>query len=336
MLQEMAAEERIRERAQKIGKAADRCARIVRTFLAMARQSAPKRAEIDLRTMIEAALEIAGYGLRGGDIKVTLDLAPDMPRVWGDADQLSQVMMNLIVNAQQALCDQPPPRLLTIRSGVSPSTGYVELQVEDNGPGIREDIRPRIFEPFFTTKEEGVGTGVGLAVCRGIVRAHDGTIDVDSTPGEGTRFTVTLPPCTEDSSSDVEPQEPGPTASKLRVLVVDDEPQLVQTLAEILGAEGHQVLTASSGRAAQRALRAHEIDLILCDIRMPDLDGPGFYRELQRSDPELAKRIVFITGDALSANVRQFLDETDLPYLEKPIMPADLRELVVQQFAEVS
>src|SRR6185436_17437144 len=165
-----------RDAASKIRAAAERCARIVRTFLAMARQQQPERVPVTVSEVMSAALDLTGYALKTSSVEVRLDLAADAPPVLADADQLHQVFMNLIVNAQQALQDQPPPRILSLISRFDPATNTVRIAVADNGPGIPEAVRKRIFEPYFTTKPLGSGTGVGLAVCLGIVEAHGGTL----------------------------------------------------------------------------------------------------------------------------------------------------------------
>ena len=173
-----------RDAAAKIRAAAERCARIVRTFLAMARQQQPKRVCTVIDDVVSAALDITGYALKTSGVEVTLDLAEQVPPVLADADQLHQVLMNLIINAQQALQDQPPPRKLKMSSRFDADANTVRIAVADNGPGIPEAVRSRIFEPYFTTKPLGAGTGVGLAVCLGIVEAHGGTLTVDSAARE--------------------------------------------------------------------------------------------------------------------------------------------------------
>ena len=179
--------------AQKIRTAAERCARIVRTFLAMARQQQPERGPVAVNDVVAAALDITGYAVRTSGIDVTLDLADDMPLILADADQLHQVLLNLIINAQQSLQDRPRPRRIRVTSRFDPRDDVVRLTVADNGPGIPPAVRARIFEPYFTTKPVGVGLGVGLAVSLGIVEAHGGTLTVECPESGGAVFTITLP-----------------------------------------------------------------------------------------------------------------------------------------------
>jgi PAS domain S-box-containing protein len=325
LLEDFAPDGAIRERALKIRTAADRCARIVRTFLAMARSKPRQRTAVQLNETIGEALEIVAYGLRTADVEVVRVLAPDLPPVWADGDQLHQVFANLFVNAQQALQSVPPPRRLTVTSGFDAASVWVE--VTDNGPGVPADLAHRIFEPFFTTKPQGIGTGVGLSVCHGIVAAHDGEIRLEARSQAGATFVVRLP------RTAVEVAEPPVVAPDRRlhpahILVVDDEPDVAQLLIDILERDGHRVDRANSGREALTRLRYGEVDLILCDLRMPDLDGPALYRELTAQRPELLSRIVFMTGDTLGGDMSGFLTDTGARVLEKPLDPAGVRAKV--------
>jgi PAS domain S-box-containing protein len=318
LLEDFATDTAIRERALKIRTAADRCARIVRTFLAMARSKPRQRTAVQLNDTINEALEIVAYGLRTADVEVVRALAPDLPAVAADGDQLHQVFANLFVNAQQALQSVLPPRRLTVRSGFDAETVWVE--VADNGPGVPADLAGRIFEPFFTTKPQGVGTGVGLSVCHGIMAAHGGEIRLEPQRQEGATFVVRLPQAPLEAAE--RPAEPpvrrrGPA----RILVVDDEPEVGQMLIDILERDGYRVDRAHSGREALNRLRTSKVDLILSDLRMPDLDGPALYRELAAQRPDLLSRIVFMTGDTLGGDMTGFLSETGVRLLEKPLDP---------------
>ena len=317
-----------RDAASKIRAAAERCARIVRTFLAMARQQQPERVPVTVSEVMSAALDLTGYALKTSSVEVRLDLAADAPPVLADADQLHQVFMNLIVNAQQALQDQPPPRILSLTSRFDPATNTVRIAVADNGPGIPEAVRKRIFEPYFTTKPLGSGTGVGLAVCLGIVEAHGGTLTVGSGDESGAVFTIVLPAGNQDEGS-LESDEPTPAMTgQSSALVVDDELEVRETLAEILMSAGHRVVTAASGREALERMGEERFDVILTDIRMPDLDGRALYREIERRWPERAARVVFVSGDTLTSTLRGFADESGRPVIEKPFLPSEVRRIV--------
>ena len=327
MMRDMAPDDATRQRAIKVQAAAERCARIVKTFLTMARRKPEAFAPVRVEQIIESALDVVGYGLRAADVTVDLDLAPDLPAVAGDGDQLTLVLMNLIVNAQHALQGQPQPRRLEILA--RRQDGAVQVEVADNGPGIPAEIAERIFDPFFTTKPQGIGTGIGLSVCQGIVAAHGGDIGVASRPDGGALFTITLPVTSLALKAAAAEAEPTPIAG--RVLVVEDEVEIAQMVSEVLNRDHHQVAVATSGRQALEHLARHPVDLILSDLRMPDLDGPGLHRALAASSPELARRMVFVTGDVLTPDTSTFLAETSLPVIEKPIDPYDLR-LKVQTY----
>jgi PAS domain S-box-containing protein len=322
-----------REAASKIRAAAERCARIVRTFLAMARQQQPERAPVVIREVVSAALDITGYALKTSGIEVALDLAEDVPPVLADADQLHQVFMNLIINAQQALQDQPRRRKLTLTSRFDPGANAIRIAVADNGPGIPEAVRHRIFEPYFTTKPLGAGTGVGLAVCLGIVEAHGGTLTVGGGEGLGTIFSIVLPAGSLDGESAEEGKPLNAKAGQRSALVVDDETGVRETLAEILRSSGHRVVMAASGREALERMGKERFDVILTDIRMPDLDGRALYREIERRWPERAARVVFVSGDTLTSTLRVFAEESGRPVIEKPFLPSEVRRIVGEAVA---
>ena len=315
-----------RQRAEKIHAAAERCARIVRTFLAMARKKQDIRGQVQISDVIDAALEIAGYGLRTADIDLDLQIAPHMPDLWGDGDQLTLVFMNLIVNAQHALQDREGDKRLKISTGWDEQTVWVEFA--DNGAGVDGTIVKRIFEPFFTTKPQGVGTGIGLSVCHSVVAAHEGEITVASTLEGGALFRVCLPrkdmtalaETTRSQTSTV-----AGTKKRGRILVVEDEPEIAEMVAEMLKQDGHDVIVALSGRAALARVKAIEPDLIVSDLRMPGLGGPDLHRLLLEHHPSIAKRMLFMTGDTLAFGLDDFFEKTGLPLLEKPLEPEALR-----------
>src|SRR5438132_9536548 len=182
LLRESAADARTSARAEKIKAAADRCVRIVRNFLALARQQASERGEVRLNQVVQEAVELLGYELRTDNVEVSLRLAEDLPVLWADGHQLHQVLVNIVANAHQAMRQSPARRKISITTRSEPASQRVHLEITDSGPGIPADIRAKIFEPFFTTKPLGQGTGLGLSLCRGIVAEHDGAITVESEP----------------------------------------------------------------------------------------------------------------------------------------------------------
>jgi CheY-like chemotaxis protein len=201
--------------------------------------------------------------------------------------------------------------------------------VADNGPGIPPEIQARIFEPFFTTKPPGLGTGLGLPLCQGIVESHGGSIDVTSAPGQGTTFRIELPVGTATAfPSPTSHDEPPAAVSGSAILLVDDEPGIAKALPRLLQRDGHTIDTAANGRLALAMLQERSYDLILCDLRMPELDGPGLYRALEQQQPQLCRRFLFLTGDTLSPEVQAFLAQSGVPRLTKPFNAAEVRRAI--------
>jgi PAS domain S-box-containing protein len=317
--------------AQRIHEAAERCGRIVRTFLNMARSRPANRSEVALNELATAAIDMLAYVLRSHGIAVTLDLLPGLPPVKADADQIGQIVLNLIVNAQQALGARDQGRRLVVSTGLAPMTDgdrrrvpRVWMRVRDNGPGIPAELRERVFEPFFTTKSEGVGTGLGLAVSRSIARDHGGELTIQD-DGSGACFCLQLPVSGEREAGETEPVPLAETDEvSARLLVVDDETEIAELIGEMLAGAGYEVMTAESGAVALAMLAEARFDAIVSDLHMPELDGAGLWREVKRLYPSLARRMLFVTGDTLSPTARQFLDEARCDRLNKPFSKAEL------------
>jgi CheY-like chemotaxis protein len=278
-----------------------------------------------------AALDLADYGLRTAGIAVEADLADDLPLLLADEDQLHQLLANLVVNAQQALLETTGPRRISLRTRRNALHG-VQLEITDTGPGIPPDVQRRIFEPFYTTKPQGVGTGLGLSFCLGVAEAHGGTLELLDGSAGGTTFRLTLPahagaPASRPSAIAETSLIPKGRAS---ALVIDDESDLTEALARFLTMEGYAVSTATSGTEAQALLAMRDFDLILSDLRMPDLDGPALHDWVQRERPHLAARMAFVTGDTLGAEAVRFLTRAARPFIEKPFTRASVKRLLTQ------
>ncbi len=316
-------------RAEKISAAAERCVRIVRNFLALARQRPAERTDVDLNQVIREALEMLAYELRTDNVDVTVDLADGLPILSGDAHQLHQVLVNLVANAHHAMRRQAGHRRITIATRLDGARRRVQLTVADTGPGIPAEIRAKVFEPFFTTKPAGEGTGLGLSLCQRIIEDHGGTIALDSEPARGTTFGIELPVLERTHAAAGVPlaESLSPVGPK-RILVIDDEPEIAEILTDLLSAAGHHVDVAGDGAAALEQVARHPYDLVLSDTKMPNLDGVGFYWELERRFPALCRRLVFLTGDVLDRDKREFLESIPVPSLTKPFDVADVRRLV--------
>ncbi len=327
--------------ARKIYQEADRASRIVKNLLLFTRDTKPERRAVSLNEIVERTVALRSYELKVENIAVELVLDPNLPPTLADASQMQQVLLNLLVNAEQALQQSRGRGRICIRTQRA-GTDRLALEVSDDGPGIPAETASRIFDPFFTTKPIGVGTGLGLSIVYGIVREHGGEITVESKPGEGATFQVELPilalPVAE-GSEEVAPALPAPSEvspggtpshGPQRVLVVEDEPTVAQLIADVLREEGHRVDAVVDSREAMERVRRQEYDLLVLDLRMPVVDGRTFYGALVRDGNPLQHRIVFVTGDTLAPHTLEFLDSTGLPYLAKPFLIEELK-LAVQR-----
>ena len=306
-----------RESIEVIRSETTRASYVVKDLLAFARRSEPRREPVDVNAVVERTLRLRSYQFAASHVTVESRLADDLPPVLGDARQLQQVCLNLVTNAAQAMGSRGGG-MLTI---VTRAEGRdAVLEVCDTGPGIPEDVRARIFEPFFTTKAEGEGTGLGLSVSYGIVGSHGGTIAVASSSAAGTTFRVTIPVLDDTAGTD-QPmmRDDVPRRTTLagrRVLFVDDESALRDGVEAFGAVRGFTVLTAKDGAQGLDLIRRANVDAVVCDLRMPGMDGPTFHAVLQREAPALAARTVFVTGDVVSATARQVSRRQ--PILTKP------------------
>lgn len=318
------------ERVDLICQSSERAAKIVRTFLAMARQRPTKMQPCSVNAVIETALEVSSYSLKSSGTQVLVDLDPSDPHVTGDVDQLAQVFSNLLVNAGHAVGDRGENGRITLRSRMVGKK--VRVEIEDNGHGIPEDIQSRIFEPFFTTKDVGQGTGIGLAFSHRIVESHGGRLSVKSKVGQGTNFAVDLT-ATSPSPLMVHLDKPR-SLNGHSVLVVDDEDGVAQLITDMLTEEGFVVTKTTDPRTALRLAERGAYDTILSDFKMPQMNGEKFYEVLKAVSPESADRMGFITGDAMSADVVRFFKAARRPHIEKPIMKDELLALIQRASGE--
>ena len=316
--------------AQRIREAAERCGRIVRTFLNMARSRPSQRSAVAINEMVRAAVDMLQYGYRTHGIELEMALADALPAVSADSDQIGQVVMNLLVNAQQALAGAQGTRRVRVQTGLEPRRENREprvwLRVSDNGPGIPAATRERVFEPFFTTKPEGGGTGLGLAVSRSLARDHGGDLMLEAAaPPDGASFRLSLPISGVAEIDTVPAALPELGAPLLaRVLVVDDEAELAEVMRDMLESAGYEVAIAESGAVALELLATARFDAIVSDLRMPDMDGAALWREVSARHALVARSMLFVTGDTLSPDARDFLRRSRCASLDKPFSKADL------------
>lgn len=316
-------------RVQDACHGADRVASIVRDLRTFARGEDTARQPVSLESVIEAAVNIAYPEIR---TRARLERRyQTVPAVDGNAGRLEQVFLNLLLNATQAFAEGSDESENSIRVSLRVEDEHVVAEVADNGPGIPTELLTRIFDPFFTTKPVGVGTGLGLPICRGIVQTHGGEITVDSRPGQGASFTVRLPASKHSPimprKSDRSPQE-AEARARGRVLVIDDESVVAHTLKVLLQGE-HDLVVAQSGAEALELLQQDadpgSYDAILCDLMMPGMTGMELFEVLRREHPELATRVIFMTGGVSMMRVSEFLESVPNAKFEKPFDIAELR-----------
>lgn len=344
--------------ARQIFDEAERASAILRQLLMSARESRPERRRVSLNQVVSHAVELQRFSLAADKVHVHLDLDTMLPFVYGDSGQLQQVLMNLIGNARQAMEEQGRGGTIQVRT-LRIAEKSVLVEVQDDGPGIPAAIQARIFDPFFTTKPAGVGTGLGLAIVQGIVREHGGRVRVTSPPGGGTTFSVELPAVAMTQAPEALPatkrvaamnaerlstRVPIDTAragavllswAGLQVLVVEDEPTVARLIGDVLEDEGLRVDVLLDGREALQRVQEKSYDLVICDMKMPELDGEHFYETLARSDHPVLGRFLFVTGDVLAARTRDFLERNRLPHLAKPFRVEELTETIRNVLAEI-
>jgi signal transduction histidine kinase len=323
----------IEEPLRDARESANRVRHIVRDLKIFSRSDDEKRGAIDIRRVLESSIRMAWNEIRHR-AQLRKEFA-DVPAVEGNEGRLGQVFLNLIMNAAQALpegrADKHEIRIVTRQH----DAGNVAIEVHDTGSGIPPSVLPRIFDPFFTTKGVGVGTGLGLAICHRIITGLGGQITVDSQVGKGTVFRAILPVAKGETVEATPVSVVAVSGRRGRILVIDDEALLGQSIRRMLTAE-HDVLAITSAREGiDRVSRGERFDVILCDVMMPEVSGMDLHAEIVRLAPHQADKIVFMTGGAFTQRARTFLDQARNPRLEKPFDINNLRALVHSLLREV-
>jgi two-component system NtrC family sensor kinase len=328
-------DEASRKQVETIYAEAERASKIVSNLLTFARRRPAQKEAANLNTLIERVLELRNYDLRVRNIDVVLELEDGLPETMVDTNQIQQVMLNIIINAEQAMRAAGGEGKLRIRSRAR--DGVVLLSFSDSGPGMSAETLRRIFDPFFTTKAAGEGTGLGLTISYGIVEEHGGRIWAESDGKRGTTFCIELPVAAAGAPARrAAPAAEASTASHVanrRILIVDDEESIQKLLTGVLEMDGHQVQLANNGREALDRVGRESFDLIISDIKMPVMSGPDLYRQLRDAGSPLANRLIFITGDTVAPDTRSFLQSVENVVLNKPFRLRDVRETVRQALA---
>lgn len=287
---------------------------IVTDLKGISRFDDPKLATpIDLHEILISAIAMASFQYKN-IARIEKEFSVDNPKLFFNKTQLHQVFLNLILNSMQAFSKKSNKNLIYIKT--CKEKNKIRIDICDNGVGISAEIMPKIYEPFFTTKPQGIGTGLGLSICHDILNRQGGEISVKNLPGEGTTFSIFLPLQTNKN--------------KKRILIVDDEPLILKSLKRILE-ENYNVTIASKGQTALELLKQNEneqFDLIISDVTMPDVTGADLFNKIALQFPGLEHNIIFMTGYAYSAKLKQFLAGIDNKVITKPFEEESLLQTI--------
>jgi CheY-like chemotaxis protein len=326
--------------------AAQRGRRVIQSLVTFARHGPVDADWHNPRDLVERVLDLKRGAFQTGEITLEVRYQPDLPMLWGDGPQLQQVLLSLLINAEQALVGRERPRVvIQVSGGVRPlvppallpdlalpagevtDAQMVVFEISDDGPGIAPAVLERLFEPYVTTRPLGQGTGMGLAIAYAIVQQHGGTLEVATDASRGTTFRIALPVGRRAESRHQAPALAS-RAADVRVLVIDDEPAIVDLVTRLLSRSGYLVAGMRQARAALEELRRNHWDTVLCDIRMPDMDGLSFHHQLEAARLHPAPRLIIMTGDTNNARTEDFLARHKLSVLRKPFTRQELLDVL--------
>lgn len=321
-----------RTETQQVLRQAQRATKLLRGLLRFVRLTERRVAAVNLNDVVRSGIDLVSYRFGVDEISIGGRLDPNLPPVDGDAIRLEQVVVNLLSNSVDALRGVPAPRHLIVDSGVV--DGRVRVAVSDSGPGVSAEIVERLFHPFATTKGRR-GTGLGLYISRQIVRESGGDLTLMSAPGQGARFEFHLPISTQQvretraspEGTRVSSGVAAPLAG-LRILLVDDEELVRSPMARYLSRRGADIFEAGDGLQALDMLNGRDVDVIVADLRMPRLDGAGFFARLQLERPTMADRVLFLSGDITHLAGRGLAPVPRERVMVKPVELAELEQRI--------
>ncbi len=339
------ADEQTTRYLEAIEKSAQRAASLSKQLLSFSHKAQSEIKPVSLNEVIQDTLHIIASSFPK-NISIETELAESLPMVLGDQNLLGQAVMNLCINARDAVAERSGPRegnIVVTTSRFTANAGFIDihlsaapgdyvcLTVKDNGVGMKPEVRSRIFEPFYTTKGKGRGTGLGLSMVYGIVRNHSGFIDVYTEIGQGTEFKIFLPSAVdrlEDAAAitDAQPQGKGEV-----IMIVDDEPMLRELVADVLKEQGYTILVASNGKEAVELYEEakEKIDLVILDMIMPEMDGQATFRALRTLSPNL--KVLISSGFSQDNAVQRLLSDGAAGFVGKPYQTEDLVKAVANQ-----
>jgi len=311
---------KIKDQLKIIAEGSHRVKEIIKNMLTFAHQTKPCKTLSNINLLIDSTLNLRSYVLKTSNIEVNKHFDPDLPWILVDPGQIQQVFLNIMVNAEWEMKKAHGRGTMTITT--KNMGDHVRITFKDDGRGMNEEILAKLFNPFFTTKPTGEGTGLGLSLSRSIILDNNGTIDVESEPGQGATFIIDLPTNPEDDTEGQQTSIESKTAPEnfkgVRVLVVDDEEPIRKLAGVMLVQKGYTVESTGDAREAIEKMENTTYDVVLVDIRMPGTNGIDLYNDIKARRPELVGRLIFITGDISNENTRGFLVKNKLSYVTKP------------------
>lgn len=320
LLQRSNVPENIKEAIEVINEGTTRVAEIVDKLHTFSRRQRPEKEFAQINSIIAGVLQIRSYELKKHNVEIIANLSDDIPKIMVNVGQLQQVLLNIIVNAEQAMDQTLINRTLMVNSSLE--NDLIRISISDNGPGINEENMEKLFTPFFTTKDVngGPGLGLGLSISYGIIKEHGGRIYAKSCLGNGATFTIELPVLngTEAAREDIDSPPEKESSRQSRILVIDDEIHIRRAIERVLSGEGHEVQSTPSARSALDIVKLKDFDLLMLDIKMPGIDGIYFFEQLIALKPDYRGKVICMTGDLVSSRNKDFIRKEGIPYLIKP------------------